>query len=146
MKEIALIGFGGPVFAATLTELLESGHNVDALVPNPLRLMIDNVQLSINRIDVDSKSAMVQSLTGFDKAVIALETDLTDKDLNDLVLKHYNQIVTAVIEAGVKHLVVVGGPYSEAFYTGDLKRHEGFDWKFVSTEGDYPRHAVEALK
>lgn len=145
MKEIALVGFGGQVFTTTLSALLENGNSVDALVPNPVRLMVDNYQLNINRLDVENKLAMVQSFTGLDKVIVTLETDMTNKELNEIVLRHYNAIVTAALEAGVKRLVVVGGPFSEAFYTGDLKRHDGADWRFISTEGDYARRAVEAL-
>ncbi|MBO5054360.1 MAG: NAD(P)H-binding protein [Muribaculaceae bacterium] len=145
MKEIVLIGFGGNVFDATLTELLESGLSIVAFVPNPDRFMVNNPKLVIHRLDLNDKTTMIQSFTGYDKAIIALETNLTNHDLNEIVLKHYNTITTAVIEAGVKRLIVVGGPYSEAFYTGDLKRHEGYDWKFISTEGNYPRHIFENL-
>ncbi len=52
-------------------------------------------------------------------------------------------MVHAAREAGVKRLVIVGSPQAEAFFIGDLKRQDEVDWTFVSTEGDFAKHATD---
>lgn len=142
-KEIALIGFGGEVFAHTLSKLLKKGLYVNALVPNPEHMMLEDTRLTVSRLDLFDKLALLQSVQGYKTVVLALETYLTDAETNQLVLGHYNEIINAAIEADVKRLVVVGGKYSEAFYTLDLRRRDNLDWVFISTEGNYPKHAYE---
>lgn len=144
-KEIALIGFGDTIFADTLSKLLESGMSVNALVPNPERIMLEDTRLTVSRLDLFDKMALLQSVRGYDSVVLALETDLTDAARNALVHDFYNEIVNTMIEADVKRFVVVGGKYSEAFYTLDLRRRENFDWVFISTEGDFRRKVYEQL-
>lgn len=137
MKEIAVIGANGTVMSHVLSRLLENGMAVNVMTLFPERVMVENVQLTVSHIDVASHDKMRQSLVGYDTVVITNETDLTNKELNDLALKYYNSIVNAAIEAGVKRVLVVGGKESSAFYTGDLKRHDDVDWVFTTTEGDF---------
>ncbi len=142
-KEIALIGFGGNVFANTLSKLLKKGLSVNVLVPNPEHVMLEDSNLTVSHLDLYDKKALTDSLEGYNTVIIAFETDLTDHDMNDLVLQHYNEIVNAVIAASVVRLIVVGGKYSEEFYTLDLRRREHLDWVFISTEGNYPKYAYK---
>lgn len=143
MKEIALIGFGGPVFANTLSKLLEEGQTVQVLTTHPTHVMLNNTALTVSHLDLDNRLHLIDSLQNYDNLIIALETDLTDAQLNNLILKHYNGLITAAIEAGVNRLIVVGGKESQAFYTTDLKRLDNIDWVFISTEGDYRLHAYQ---
>ena len=145
MKEIAVIGANGAVMSQVLTSLLENGLYVNALTLFPERVMVNNSQLTISRLDVASKEHTRESLEGYNTVIIANETDLTNKELNEVILKYYNQTVNAAIEAGVSRLIVVGGPESSAFYMGDLKRHNEIDWVFTTTEGDFARRVADEV-
>lgn len=145
MKEIAVIGANGTIMSHVLTSLLECGLSVNALTLFPERVMIENSQLTVSRLDAASKERTRESLEGYNTVVIANETDLTNKDLNEIILKSYNRIVNAAIEAGVSRLIVVGGKESSAFYLGDLKRQDKIDWVYTSTEGDYARRVAEEV-
>ena len=146
MKEIALTGLSGQVFADVLSALLHRGVTVNALVNNPERLMDTSTQLTASLLDVDSKDVLKSSLTGYDSAIFTFDDNLEDHDQNDFVLQHYNEMVNAARDAGIKRLIVVGSPESEYFFAGDLKRREvAPDWVFISTEGDYAKHAVDEL-
>ena len=145
MKEIAVIGANGTVMSHVLTSLLENGLYVNALTLFPERVMVNNSQLTISRLDVASKERTRESLEGYNTVIIANETDLTNKELNEVILKYYNQTVNAAIEAGVSRLIVIGGPESSAFYMGDLKRHNEIDWVFTTTEGDFARRVTDEV-
>lgn len=146
MKEIALLGTTGPVFGQTLTAMLENNMDVDAFVTNPEKVMLDTTNVTINRLDLSEELATEQQLTGFDIAVFAMESNLADHDLNDLILRSFSPTVNAAIKAGVKRLVIIGGKDSEAFYLQELNRHDGLKYRFITTEGNYAAAAVAAVK
>ena len=137
MKEIALLGVNGTVLADVLTSLLEKGKSVDVFTTEPSRIMLDTTNVTVNRLDAESKEAMRDVLGGFDTIIIAVENNLADHDLNDFILHNYSRIVNAAIDAGAKKLIVVGGKDSEAFLCGELRRHKDLDYSFTTTEGDY---------
>lgn len=145
MKEIALIGANGPVMSAVLSKLLEKDLSVNALTLFPERVMVDNTRLTISRFDVTSKEATREALEGYSTLVIANETDLKNAQLDDLILKYFNQTINAAREAGAKRIIVVGAKESSAFYTGDLKRHDDVDWDFYDTEGDFATRVADEV-
>lgn len=144
MKEVALIGFGGPVFATTLTGLLEQGLTVRVLITtSPEHVMLDDTRVTVQHVDLADRLDLLQQLQGYDEVILALETDYMNDEVNTLVLKYYNEIINTAIEANVRRFVVVGGKFSKEFYTLDLRRRDNFDWVFISTEGDYGKFVCE---
>lgn len=146
MKEIALAGINSPVLANILTALLEDGRSVDVFTTNPERMMLDTTNVTVNRFDYTDKLAEVQSFTGFDTVILAHGVDLTNDDVDNEILRYYAQTVNAAREAGVKRLIVVGNPDSEAFYRGELERRPELNSQFISTTGDYARAVVRATE
>lgn len=145
MKEIALTGLSGHVFADVLSALLKRGLAVNAFVNNPERLMLNNADLVISRLDVDNQDALGTMFEGYHDVVLTFEDNLQDHDANSFVLDNYVKLVNAARNARVERLVVVGAPESEAFFMGDLHRHTDIDWVFISTEGDYATRAADEV-
>lgn len=137
MKEIALIGANGRVMSAVMTAMLKRGLSVNALTLFPERVMIDNTMLTVSRFDVTSEEATREALEGYPTVVIANETDLENEELDNLILKYFNQTVKAAGQAGAKRVIVVGAKASNAFYTNHLKNYDDIDWVYFDTEGDF---------
>lgn len=146
MKELALAGTTGPVYANVLSALLHAGRDVDAMVTDPERLMLDTTNITVQQFRTDSKADMITEFTGFSIVILAYETDFRDVNDNAFILGTYSETVNAAIEAGVKRLIVVGNKDSEAFFCGELSRHKGLiESTFISTEGDYATAVVREL-
>lgn len=145
MKEIALTGMNGHVFADVLTQLLHRQQAVNAFVTNPEHLMLENSALTVSLLDAANKEVLKDSFEGYHDVVMTFEDDQTDREANDFILRNYVEMVNAAREAGVARLVVVGSPESEAFFMGDLRRHTDIDWVFISTEGDFARRAADEV-
>ena len=143
MKEIALAGINGHILSDILSALLHRGASVNAIVTNPERLMVENTALTISHLNTQTKETLEEGFEGYNTVILAFGDNQTDKEANDFTLKYYNELVNAVREAGASRLIVVGGYNSEAFFTGDLRRHNDIDWVYISTEGDYATRAVE---
>lgn len=146
MKEIALLGTGGKIYSHVLTALLENGNSVNVMVTEPEKVMLNTTNVTITRLDTSTKEATRRNLEGYDTVIVAYETDFQDAANNNFILRTYSPTVNAAIEAGVKHLIVVGARESEAFLHGELRRHKDLiDSAYISTEGNYSRAAVDAL-
>lgn len=146
MKEIALLGSTGPIYGHVLSALLKNGNSVNVMVTDPEKVMLDTTNVTVTRLDTGSKEATKKELEGYETVVIAYETDFQNVDNNDFVLHTYSPTVNAAIEAGVKHLIVVGARESEAFLHGELRRHKDLiDSVYISTEGNYYQAVVDAL-
>ncbi len=145
MKEIAVTGINGHVLAEVLSALLHRDVDIKVFVNSPERLMDANPRLTVARLDAMHKQTMVDDFAGYHDVIMTFDDNQTNKDENDFILKHYNEMVNAAREAGVERLVVVGSPQAEAFFTGDLKRRSDIDWVFVSTEGDFGHHAADEV-
>lgn len=143
MKEVALLGMESHVFADVLSELLHRNISVNAFVPNPERLMIDNVDLTVSLLDVEKPSALSESLEGYHDAIIAFSDNQTDVKANDFALKYYLPMLKAAREAGVNRVIVVGSPESAAYFTADLRRQDDIDWVFISTEGAFAARVAD---
>ena len=145
MKEIALVGAVNHVQADVLGALLKAGLSVNALVEEPMKVMIEDDRLTVNLMPVENHDRMVEALSGFHDAVLVYNDDLQDSKANEMTLKYFVDTVHAAREAGVARIIVVGGQYSEAFFVNDLKRLDDIDWVFISTEGDFASHTVNEI-
>ncbi len=145
MKEIALTGSNCHIFAEVLSALLHRGVAVHAYVTYPERLMLDDVDLTVSRLDVDDHERLVKDFEGYHDVILTYNDDQTDVESNDFTLHHYKDMVNAAREAGVSRLIVVGSPEAAAFFLGDLRREKDLDWVFISTEGDYADRAAREI-
>ncbi|MDE6120765.1 MAG: NAD(P)H-binding protein [Muribaculaceae bacterium] len=145
MKEIALLGTVNRVQANVLGELLGRGVAVNAMVDFPEKVMLDYTTLTVTHLPVNDHERLVEALEGYAEAVLAYNDDLEDAYTNDLALKHFVDTVHAAREAGVKRLIVVGSPDSQAFFVSDLRRLDDIDWVFISTENAYPQRVADEL-
>ena len=137
MKEIALTGTTCHVFGDVLGSLLGKGASVTAMVDFPEKVMIDDSRLTIEHLPVEDHDKVIAAFQGYETAVLTYNDDLRDVYTNDLTLKYFGDTLHAAREAGVKRVVVVGSPDSEAFFVSDLRRIDDIDWVFISTEGDF---------
>lgn len=145
MKEVTLVGTTCHVFSEVLSQLLQSGMVINALVDDPEKLMLQRDNLIIGHIDARIEAKVAEALAGAEHVILTYDDNLSNAEHNELTLKSFVPTLTAARQAGVKRVVVVGSPESSAFFTSELKRIDDLDWKFVSTEGDFAKHAVEAL-
>lgn len=145
MKEVALIGMDCRVFSDVLSSLLHRNISVNAIVPTPERVMLDNVDLTVSLLKPDDMDAMVKSLEGYTDAIMVFSDDQTDVEANNFALHNYNPMVHAAHVAGVKRLIVVGSPQAAFYFMGDLRRQNDIDWVFISTEGDFADRVAEEL-
>ncbi len=145
MKEIALIGTNCRVFSDVLSVSLDRDIAVNAMVDYPEHVMLDDVLLTVSRMDFYNREAMREAFEGYHDAILTYDDDLKNAEHNDLTLKTFADTVTAAREAGVARVIVVGSPDSEAFFVTLLRRLDDIDWVFISTENDYPDRAVNEL-
>ena len=144
-KEVALVGTNCKVFADILGAMLADGMSVSAMVDFPERVMIEDSRLTVGHFDFDNYDRMKESFEGYHDVVLTYNDDLEDQYTNDLTLRSFSKTVAAAREAGVARIVVVGSPDSEAFFVTDLRRMDGIDWVFVSTEGDFAGRVAEEV-
>lgn len=145
MKEIALVGTNNKVFAGVLSTLLDRGLAVNAFVDYPEHVMVENTQLTVNRMNFVDEEAMRASFEGYHDAVLTYDDNLQDAAHNEIALKSFAETLTAARQAGVARVVVVGGQDSEAFFVTLLKRIDDIDWVFISTEGDFTNRAADEI-
>ena len=146
IKEVALIGTGGAVYADVLSKLLKEGLAVNAFVPNPERMMIENTALTASFLDLDNVAKMTDLLGGYDNVVIAIEIDQTNHDNNEVVNRYYNTWLNEAVNAGVKRLVVIAPHAAIAFAQSHLKSTpDSLDWVLIPTDGDFARHTAKQL-
>lgn len=145
MKEVALTGSNCHIFADVLSALLHRGINVNAFVTYPERLMLEDINLTVSRLDVADSDELRRGFEGYHDVIMTFNDDQTDVDSNDFTLHYYNELVNAARDAGVRRLIVVGSPESAAFFMGDLRRRNDMDWVFISTEGDYADRAAREV-
>jgi putative NADH-flavin reductase len=105
---IALIGATGFVGTAVLTELLQRGHTVTALVRDPARAALPS---SVTTVVADAYDAasVAAAVRGADAVISAFNPGWTAPDLYDKFLNGSAAIERGVEAAGVRRLLVVGG-------------------------------------
>lgn len=146
MKEIALVGSLNSLYGDVLSQLLKHEISVNALVPSPEKLMIDNSLLTVTALDPEVHNDMVKALTGYKTAVFVYNDNLTDAESNRVTLKTYNDNIRAAREAGVERVLVVGSENSQAFFTTDLRRLDDIDWVFISNVGPYAKRVRKEVE
>jgi len=155
--KIALIGASGFVGTPLLTELLNRGHQVTAIVRNPEKITVENEHLVLKGADAFNADELAKLLTGHDAVVSAYNAGWTNPNFYADFIKVSEAIQQAVKQAGVKRLLVVGGAGSLEIapgvqlvdtpefpaeyktgataardYLNTLKKETAFDWTFLS--------------
>lgn len=143
MKEIALLGTTNHVFGNVLGALLARGLSINAMVDFPEKVMLNDSRLTVTQFSPVNHERAEEMLSGYGTAVLTYNDNLEDTYTNDMTLKYFVDTVHAARQAGVKRIIVVGSPDSQAFFVTDLRRLDDIDWVFISTEGNYPDRAAD---
>jgi putative NADH-flavin reductase len=106
--KIALIGATGFVGSAVLTEALQRGHQVTAIVRHPEKLP-QHANLTARKADAYDAAAIAQPVAGHDAVVHAFNPGWGEAKLRELFIEGTKAIFAGVKQAGVKRLLVVGG-------------------------------------
>lgn len=104
-----LIGASGFVGSAILSEALNRGMKVTAVVRNPEKITISNPNLTIKKADVSSVDTVTQIAKGFDIVVSAYNPGWDNPNIANEIEKTYPAILEGVKKARVKRLLIVGG-------------------------------------
>jgi putative NADH-flavin reductase len=155
--KVALIGATGRVGSQILSEALERGHEVTAIVRRIDRLP-ERAGLVAKQIDIADIDALAAALEGHEAVIAAFNPDRTEPgDVFERMVIGAKSIIAAVKRAGVKRLLVVGGAGSLEVAPGRqlidqpdfppewkagaggtrqflylLKDEPGLDWTFLS--------------
>jgi uncharacterized protein len=155
--KLAIIGASGFVGSRLVTEALERGHEVTAIVRNPEKITVQNAALTTKQGDVKETEKLAELLAGHDAVISSFNAGWDNPALYDDFLAGSKAIQEATKKAGVKRLLVVGGAGSlEAApgvqlvdtpqfpaewkagatsardYLNVLKQEEELDWTFLS--------------
>jgi len=159
--KIVLIGASGFVGSAILTEALERGHKVTALVRHPEKITRAHKNLIVKQGDVSLGETVTGVCKGADAVISAYNPGWKNPDIARETTMVYRAILEGVRKSGVKRLLVVGGAGSlfispgkrlmEAgiipesylpavkaladFYLIDLMEEKSIDWVFFSPAG-----------
>ena len=161
MGNVVLIGASGFVGTAILSELLNRGNKVTAIVRNPDKISISNSNLSVVKADVSDVESIAKVSEGKDAIISAYNPGWTNPNIYEDTLKNYPLILQAAKLSGVKRLLIVGGagtlfcapglrvvdsgaiPESimggvkslGEFYLNTLMNEHDIDWVFFSPAG-----------
>jgi putative NADH-flavin reductase len=105
---IALIGATGFVGSHILTEALDRGHEVAAIVRHPERLPV-RTDLTATKGDVFDHDALAGLLRGHEAVISAFSADKSAADVYQSMVEGARAIIAATKKTGVKRLLVVGG-------------------------------------
>lgn len=106
---IALIGASGFVGSAILTEALNRGHQVTAIVRNPENIAVKHDHLTIVKADALDAAQITDAVAEKDAVISAYNPGWSNPDIYDEFLKGSKSIQAGVKAAGVKRYIVVGG-------------------------------------
>ncbi|MDH4554746.1 NAD(P)-dependent oxidoreductase [Pseudomonas sp. BN417] len=106
--KIALIGATGFVGSAVLTEALQRGHQVTAIVRHPEKLP-QHANLTARKADAYDAAAIAQAVAGHHAVVHAFNPGWGEAKIRELFIEGTKAIFAGVKQAGVKRLLVVGG-------------------------------------
>jgi putative NADH-flavin reductase len=157
MMNVALIGASGFVGTAILTEALNRGHQVKAIVRNPEYITAEHENLRIIKADVLSGDQIEAAITGSDAVISAYNAGWSNPNIYEEFLQGSQSLQAAVKSAGIKRYIVIGGAgaleiapgiqavdtpeFPAAVYPGAsaardylniLKKEEELDWTFFS--------------
>src|SRR5262249_782543 len=103
---IALIGATGNVGSRILDEALRSGHNVTAIVRDPMKLS-PRPQLNIQQGDANNTDKLAAAIKGCDVAVSSYTPARGTPNYDQTAKAGYRSIAAAAKKAGVR-LIAVG--------------------------------------
>lgn len=154
--KIALIGATGFVGSAVLSEALQRGHQVTAIVRHPEKLP-QHASLTAVKGDAYDDDAIAQAVTGHDAVVHAFNPGWGEAKIRELFIEGTRAIFAGVRQAGIRRLLVVGGagslyvaPNLQLIDTPDfpaeykegaegarqalnlIREEQGLDWTFIS--------------
>jgi putative NADH-flavin reductase len=105
---IALIGASGFVGKATLTELVNRGHQVTAIVRNPEKIDAGQNVKPVGT-DVFNEAQLTEALSGHDAVISTYNAGWTNPNMYEDFLNGSKAVHSAVKKSGVKRFIVVGG-------------------------------------
>jgi uncharacterized protein YbjT (DUF2867 family) len=123
---IFVTGATGYVGGRLIPRLLEAGHDVGVLVRSTDRLGsgIDQSRLDIVKADLlDTGSFGAADLRGYDAAYYLVHSMLGGKDFEERDERAARNFAAAAREAGVKHIVYLGGIQPEGVEEADASPH-----------------------
>ncbi len=154
---IALIGASGFVGSHLLTEALNRGHKVTAIVRDASKITAKHPNLTIKTGDVRDENTVADLVKGHDAVLSAYNAGWTNPDLYNEFLAGSQAIQNGVRKAGVKRYLVIGGAgslevapgvqlvdtpqfpaeykagaTSARDYLNILKKEDALDWTFFS--------------
>ncbi len=109
MKNIVLIGASGFVGSAILTEALERGHMVKAVVRHPEKIPKVHKNLVVNQGDVSSIDTVIELCKSADAVISAYNPGWMNPKIAEETTSVYRTIIDGVRQSGVNRLLVVGG-------------------------------------
>lgn len=107
--KIALIGASGFVGSAVLTEALDRGHEVTAIVRHPEKIAVQSDLLTMVKADVRQEEAVAGAVRGHDVVISAYNPGWSNPDIYNEFLQGARAIQAGVKKGGVKRLITIGG-------------------------------------
>ncbi len=105
---IALIGATGFVGAQVLNELTSRGHQVTAIARHADKVALSELVKAVE-VDVTDIAALKTAIQGHDAVISAFNAGWSNPNLYEDFKKGSLSIEEAVIQSGVKRLLVIGG-------------------------------------
>ncbi len=161
MKDLILIGASGFVGSAVMSEALDRGHKVRAVVKHPEKITTVHKNLVVNKADVSIDGTLTILSKGADAIISAYNPGWQNPRIAEETTSVYRTIIRDVATSGVKRFLVVGGAGSlfissgkrlmdagiipESYlpavralaniYLVDLMAEKDIDWVFFSPAG-----------
>ena len=162
MANVVLIGATGFVGSHILSELVNRGHKVTAVVRHADKVG-KNANVTSVEEDVTNVGAIAKLAEGKDAIISAYNPGWTNPEIGRLTTENYPKIVEAAKKSGVKRLLIVGGAGTlfcapglrvvdsgaipaeimdgvrtlGNFYLNVLSKEQDIDWVFFSPAGTF---------
>jgi putative NADH-flavin reductase len=102
--KVVLFGASGMIGSRVLKELIQRGHAVKAVVRHPEKVQVDGAK--VVQGDVIDRNSVAAAAKGSDAAISAYAPPQTDPGL---IVGATRSLLSGLVEAGVRRLIVVGG-------------------------------------
>lgn len=107
--KIVLIGASGFVGSHLLTEALQRGHQVTAVVRHPEKITVSHPNLTVKKGDVLNEDEVAALVAGQDAVISAYNPGWHNPRIYEEFLEGAQAIQRGVKKAGVKRLLTIGG-------------------------------------